>query len=71
MLSGPRRETPLCYVSSEHCYPKPGASWEKSEEREKQTAAVKEEQNTKQEVKTGSRSGLHINTYLSKNEEGK
>ncbi|XP_034392236.1 PHD finger protein 20-like isoform X2 [Cyclopterus lumpus] len=26
---GPREETPVCYVSSEHCYQKPGASWEK------------------------------------------
>nr|XP_046253068.1 PHD finger protein 20-like [Scatophagus argus]XP_046253069.1 PHD finger protein 20-like [Scatophagus argus] len=50
LTSSPRGETPLCYVSSEHCYQKPGASWEKSEEREKerQTAAVKDEENTKE-----------------------
>ncbi|XP_076597201.1 PHD finger protein 20-like isoform X2 [Chaetodon auriga] len=49
--SCPRGETSLCYVSSEHCYQKPGASWEKSEEREKerQAAAVKEEQDAEQE----------------------
>ncbi|KAM9350642.1 PHD finger protein 20-like [Symphorus nematophorus] len=55
LASSPRGETPLCYVSSEHCYQKPGASWEKAEEREKerQTAAVKEEQNTEQrEIKS-------------------
>ncbi|KAM3618219.1 uncharacterized protein V6R79_017508 [Siganus canaliculatus] len=51
--SGPRGETALCYVSSEHCYQKPGASWEKSEERaaERTTAAVKEEPGAELEVK--------------------
>ncbi|XP_029282382.1 PHD finger protein 20-like isoform X2 [Cottoperca gobio] len=34
LTSSPRGETPVCYVSSEHCYQKPGASWEKAEERE-------------------------------------
>uniref|UniRef100_UPI003AAE4396 PHD finger protein 20-like n=1 Tax=Centroberyx gerrardi TaxID=166262 RepID=UPI003AAE4396 len=29
--------SPVCYVSSEHCYQKPGASWEKAGEREKET----------------------------------
>ncbi|XP_010796198.1 PHD finger protein 20-like, partial [Notothenia coriiceps] len=44
--SSPRGETSICYVSSEHCYQKPGASWEKSEERDKetQTVVVKQEQ---------------------------
>ncbi|XP_054464944.1 PHD finger protein 20-like [Anoplopoma fimbria] len=48
LASSPRGETPVCYVSSEHCYQKPGASWEKAEEREKdrQTAAVKQEDDT-------------------------
>lgn len=60
LTSSPRGDTPLCYVSSEHCYQKPGASWEKSEEREKevQPAAVKEEQDAEQEVKPGSRSDV-------------
>lgn len=60
LTSSPRGDTPLCYVSSEHCYQKPGASWEKSEEREKevQPAAVKEEQEAEQEVKPGSRSDV-------------
>ncbi|XP_057681109.1 PHD finger protein 20-like isoform X2 [Corythoichthys intestinalis] len=37
----PRGETPISYVSSEHCYQKPGASWEKAQD--KPTAAVKQE----------------------------
>ncbi|XP_075957944.1 PHD finger protein 20-like isoform X3 [Anarhichas minor] len=41
--AGPRGETPVCYVSSEHCYQKPGASWEKDG---LQTAAVKQEDDT-------------------------
>ncbi|KAG7220379.1 hypothetical protein INR49_018217, partial [Caranx melampygus] len=41
----PRGDPAVCYVSSEHCYQKSGALWEKAEEREKerQTAAVKQE----------------------------
>lgn len=35
---GPRGEPPVCYVSSEHCYQKPGASWEKAQ------AAVKQQE---------------------------
>ncbi|KAM8863104.1 PHD finger protein 20-like isoform 3-T3 [Spinachia spinachia] len=35
-----RGEPPVCYVSSEHCYQKPGASWEKAQ------AAVKQEEGT-------------------------
>lgn len=50
---GLRGEAALCYVSSEHCYPKPDASWEKTEDGDKQDVAVKEEHNTK-EVGTGS-----------------
>ncbi|XP_049438126.1 PHD finger protein 20-like isoform X2 [Epinephelus fuscoguttatus] len=46
LTSSPRGEPPACYISSEHCYQKPGASWEKAEER--QTAAVKQEQDTEQ-----------------------
>uniref|UniRef100_UPI0037E727CD PHD finger protein 20-like n=1 Tax=Semicossyphus pulcher TaxID=241346 RepID=UPI0037E727CD len=42
--SSPRGDPPLCYVSSEHCYQKPGASWEKAEE----PAAVKQEEDTEQ-----------------------
>ncbi|KAK5895216.1 hypothetical protein CesoFtcFv8_011829 [Champsocephalus esox] len=38
--SSPRGETSICYVSSEHCYQKPGASWEISEERDKETQTV-------------------------------
>ncbi|KAI3357890.1 hypothetical protein L3Q82_016272, partial [Scortum barcoo] len=44
LTSSPRGETSLCYVSSEHCYQKPGASWEK----EGETTAVKQEQDTEQ-----------------------
>lgn len=51
---GLRGEAALCYVNSEHCYPKPGASWEKPEGGEEQEVAVKEEHNTK-EVGTGRR----------------
>ncbi|XP_041655889.1 PHD finger protein 20-like [Cheilinus undulatus] len=48
LTSSPRGEIPLCYVSSEHCYQKPGASWEKSE-----TAAVKQEMDSElKEVKS-------------------
>ncbi|XP_026188971.1 PHD finger protein 20-like [Mastacembelus armatus] len=42
LTSSPRGESAVCYVSSEHCYQKPGASWEK-EEKERQTAVVKQE----------------------------
>ncbi|XP_074536731.1 PHD finger protein 20-like [Halichoeres trimaculatus] len=49
LASSPRGDTPLCYVSSEHCYQKPGASWEKTEE----AAAVKQEQDSEQkEIKS-------------------
>ncbi|XP_034551038.1 PHD finger protein 20-like isoform X1 [Notolabrus celidotus] len=49
LASSPRGDTPLCYVSSEHCYQKPGASWEKAEE----TVVVKQEQDYEQkEIKT-------------------
>ncbi|XP_078101517.1 PHD finger protein 20-like isoform X2 [Sander vitreus] len=34
LASSPRAETAVCYVSSEHCYQKPGASWENSEGKE-------------------------------------
>ncbi|XP_049608303.1 PHD finger protein 20 isoform X1 [Syngnathus scovelli] len=37
----PRGEAPVSYVSSEHCYQKPGSLWEKVEERPK--ATVKQE----------------------------
>ncbi|XP_075993531.1 PHD finger protein 20-like [Genypterus blacodes] len=33
-------EVSICYVSSEHCYQKPGASWEKAEERGKEAQAA-------------------------------
>ncbi|XP_071314859.1 PHD finger protein 20-like isoform X3 [Trachinotus anak] len=50
LTSSPRGDPAICYVSSEHCYQKPGASWEKAEEREKerQTAAVKQEHDSEQ-----------------------
>ncbi|XP_047457853.1 PHD finger protein 20-like isoform X2 [Mugil cephalus] len=51
-LSG---EPPICYVSSEHCYPKPGALWEKSGEKdeERPTASVKQEYDTEEkEIKS-------------------
>ncbi|XP_040916759.1 PHD finger protein 20-like isoform X2 [Toxotes jaculatrix] len=50
LTSSPRGDPAVCYVSSEHCYQKPGASWEKTEEREKerQTAAVKQEHDAEQ-----------------------
>ncbi|XP_063320170.1 PHD finger protein 20-like isoform X1 [Pelmatolapia mariae] len=40
LTSSPRGEPPVCYVSSEHCYQKPGASWEKGEEQEKDRPIV-------------------------------
>ncbi|XP_024149002.1 PHD finger protein 20 [Oryzias melastigma] len=48
LMSSPKGEPPVCYVSSEHCYQKPGASWEKAEEQdeERQTVSVKEEADT-------------------------
>ena len=53
MTSGPGGDPAVCYVSSEHCYQKPGASWEKAEEGEKEklTAAVKLEVDAEQKVK--------------------
>ncbi|XP_041859315.1 PHD finger protein 20-like isoform X2 [Melanotaenia boesemani] len=44
LTSSPRGDPPICYVSSEHCYQKPGGSWEKAEE----TAAVKQEADTEE-----------------------
>lgn len=57
LASSPRGEPAVCYVSSEHCYQKPGATWEKGERG--RTAAVKQEQDSEQEVKNGS-SGLKV-----------
>ncbi|KAM4562144.1 PHD finger protein 20-like isoform 2-T2 [Odontesthes bonariensis] len=50
LTSGPRGEPPICYVSSEHCYQKPGASWVKDEEKdeERPMAAVKLEADTEE-----------------------
>ncbi|XP_078806249.1 PHD finger protein 20 isoform X2 [Oryzias latipes] len=47
-MSSPKGQPPVCYVSSEHCYQKPGASWEKAEEQneERRTTSVKEEADT-------------------------
>ncbi|XP_029690240.1 PHD finger protein 20-like [Takifugu rubripes] len=44
-----REEGVLCYVSSEHCYQKPGASWETPDEARQWKAAVKEEQEVKRD----------------------
>ena len=54
MTSSPRGEPPICYVSSEHCYQKPGASWVKDEEKdeERPTAAVKLEADAEEKVET-------------------
>ncbi|XP_035500548.1 PHD finger protein 20 isoform X1 [Scophthalmus maximus] len=50
LTSSPKGDPTACYVSSEHCYQKPGASWEKAEEREKEEM---QENNTEQkEIKT-------------------
>ncbi|XP_026224110.1 PHD finger protein 20-like isoform X2 [Anabas testudineus] len=46
LASSPKGEPTVCYVSSEHCYQKPGASWEKGDRG--QTAAVKQEQDSEQ-----------------------
>ncbi|XP_040009198.1 PHD finger protein 20-like isoform X3 [Xiphias gladius] len=73
LTSSPRGDPAICYVSSEHCYQKPGASWEKAEEREKerQAAAAKQERHTEQkEIKpediskqvTDATTGDHRNT---------
>ncbi|CAJ1084318.1 PHD finger protein 20-like isoform X2 [Xyrichtys novacula] len=43
LASSPRGDTPLCYVTSEHCYQKPGASWEKAEEKREQKEIKSEE----------------------------
>ncbi|XP_008281432.1 PHD finger protein 20-like isoform X2 [Stegastes partitus] len=44
----PKGEPPVCYVSSEHCYQKPGASWEKAEDKEGLMVVVKQEQDTEE-----------------------
>lgn len=41
MAASPRGDTPICYVSSEHCYQKPGASWEKAEQEQNAEEAVR------------------------------
>lgn len=53
-MSSPRGEPPVCYVSSEHCYQKPGASWEKGEEQEKErpTVMVKQEHSGEEKVES-------------------
>ncbi|XP_060931201.1 PHD finger protein 20-like [Limanda limanda] len=49
LTSSPRGDLASCYVSSEHCYQKPGASWEKAEETERE----EQEDNTElKEIKT-------------------
>ncbi|XP_019961781.1 PHD finger protein 20-like [Paralichthys olivaceus] len=49
LTSSPKGDLASCYVSSEHCYQKPGASWEKAEETEKEG----QEDNTEhKEIKT-------------------
>lgn len=54
LTSSPRGEPPVCYVSSEHCYQKPGASWEKGEEQEKERpmVTVKQERSGEEKVET-------------------
>ncbi|XP_067382038.1 PHD finger protein 20-like isoform X1 [Channa argus] len=46
LTCNPRGDPTVCYVSSEHCYQKPGASWEKEERG--QSAVVKQEQSSEQ-----------------------
>ncbi|XP_024865554.1 PHD finger protein 20 isoform X2 [Kryptolebias marmoratus] len=44
LTSSPRGEAAICYVSSEHCYQKPGASWETAERTEERpVVSVKQE----------------------------
>ncbi|TKS76483.1 PHD finger protein 20-like protein 1 [Collichthys lucidus] len=43
LLSSPKEESTLCYVSSEHCYQKPEASWEKSDETDTEQKDIKAE----------------------------
>lgn len=50
LTTSPRGEPPVCYVSSEHCYQKPGASWEK---------AVKQEDDSEEKVETETCSSAH------------
>uniref|UniRef100_A0A665U5V4 C2H2-type domain-containing protein n=1 Tax=Echeneis naucrates TaxID=173247 RepID=A0A665U5V4_ECHNA len=54
LTSSPRGDPTICYISSEHCYQKPGASWEKADESEMEweMGAVQEEQETEQKVKS-------------------
>ncbi|KAM9342752.1 PHD finger protein 20-like isoform 2-T2 [Pholidichthys leucotaenia] len=44
LTSNARQEPAVCYVSSEHCYQKPGGSWEKNEEKDTEcwSAVVKQ-----------------------------
>uniref|UniRef100_A0A3Q3K5V4 C2H2-type domain-containing protein n=2 Tax=Monopterus albus TaxID=43700 RepID=A0A3Q3K5V4_MONAL len=62
LTSSPREETAVCYVSSEHCYQKPGASWEAEEREQEQQAAVKQEE-MKQETDTVTGDGRNTVTY--------
>ncbi|XP_061591611.1 PHD finger protein 20-like isoform X2 [Cololabis saira] len=50
LASGPKEEPPACYVSSEHCYQKPGASWEKAEERAVGKQEVEEKEITSEDL---------------------
>ncbi|XP_023148713.2 PHD finger protein 20-like [Amphiprion ocellaris] len=48
LMSSPKGEPTVSYVSSEHCYQKPGASWEKAEDKDSPTVAVKQEHDTEE-----------------------
>ncbi|XP_037552842.1 uncharacterized protein LOC119429244, partial [Nematolebias whitei] len=59
LTSSPRGEPAICYISSEHCYQKPGASWEMAERTQERPAVlVKQEVDSEEKVETGSGSAL-------------
>ena len=60
MTSSPKGDLASCYVSSEHCYQKPGASWEKAEETEKE----EQEDNTELKVTTSVLRHFVLNSYV-------
>lgn len=64
MAASPRGDTPICYVSSEHCYQKPGASWEKAEqEQNAEEAEIKLEDGDDKPIDTSADNNTNTVTH--------
>ncbi|KAM7410754.1 hypothetical protein PAMA_020949 [Pampus argenteus] len=63
LTASPRGETPMCYVSSEHCYQKPGASWEKAEQHDEQMEIKLEDKPMDVSADDNTNTVTHTETY--------